>query len=44
MKRSLNKHMKTLLVLFIVASDALAQATGNPVPSDVPSDYTSLYH
>src|SRR5580704_10986938 len=37
------KHMKTLLVLLMVASDGLAQATGNPVPNDVPSDYTSLY-
>jgi len=35
--------MKTLLVLLIVASDALAQVTGNPVPNDVPGDYTSLY-
>jgi uncharacterized protein (TIGR03437 family) len=35
--------MKTLLVLLIVATDALAQVTGNSVPNDVPSDYTSLY-
>ncbi len=35
--------MKTLLVLLIVASDALAQVTGNSAPNDVPSDYTSLY-
>jgi uncharacterized protein (TIGR03437 family) len=33
--------MKTLLVLLIVASDALAQ--GSSVPNDVPSAYTSLY-
>lgn len=43
MKRSLQKHMKTLMVLLFAASGALAQATGNPVPNDVPSDYTSLY-
>jgi uncharacterized protein (TIGR03437 family) len=35
--------MKTLLVLLIVASDALAQATGSSAPNDVPSAYTSLY-
>ncbi len=34
--------MKTLLVLLIVASDALSQVTGS-VPGDVPSAYTSLY-
>jgi uncharacterized protein (TIGR03437 family) len=39
--------MKMLLALLIVASDVLAQVTGNSmpndVPNDVPSDYTSLY-
>jgi hypothetical protein len=39
--------MKMLLALLIVASDVLAQVTGNSmpndVPNDVPSDYASLY-